>query len=427
MSRPFLSRAIAWDSPASNLEFTTRIAKSIPLYYYKIAFSANLSSDVKVDMIAGVPTQVEVGSYKFPVYAKNRLMLCSDQTGHKNSVLISSSDAPDILNGEDTQIIYLGDESELTAGTSLYSRLGSNIYDVTLFFKAGSMFGLTGTSPGFNPYNISETIGCVAPLTLKSGIVIVQKVFKPIAIWQGADDIYLFDNTTPIPIGSSILNFFDKNESASRRLHPDYIDRSVGELDLSKMEYHWLIADGNSTGTLNRELVFDLKRFRWFEIPRTSGKELQSIFNVRDTVGNNYQYGSIDTGYVERLENGTDFDGSDIVQIFKTGDFAPHKGSIMAETELRHVKLIQKTKSNTSNVATCTHYGDSSASGKTVRADGFDPTKSGYSVQDISQSVGLGNHIFHSLEFSLTTNNETEGFEPIYIGGTYKIKRLDTK
>jgi hypothetical protein len=51
--------------------------------------------------------------------------------------------------------------------------------------------------------------------------------------------------------------------------------------------------------------------------------KLQCGLNVVDTYGNNYQYGFIDTGYTERLENGTDFDGIYITSTLEFGGMTP--------------------------------------------------------------------------------------------------------
>ena len=66
-----------------------------------------------------------------------------------------------------------------------------------------------------------------------------------------------------------------------------------------------------------------------------------------------------------------------------------------------------------------THYGDTATSGTTKT---MSPVQSG---MRIFSEVGGFAHIntYHSLKFSMTTNNETIGFEPIFIALGYSIAR----
>jgi len=131
---------------------------------------------------------------------------------------------------------------------------------------------------------------------------------------------------------------------------------SCGFLDPQKLEYHWLFASGTSATTLNKELVYDIKRNKWFEIDRGTGMYLQCGCAVQDTDGNQYDYGFIDTGYCERLEYGTNFDGNSIVHTLETGDFAPL--GLAYVTQLDHLKLLTVAKTTTSNSVTCTVNND---------------------------------------------------------------------
>ena len=422
------SGVITWQVPDEAIEFKKQIAKGIPLYFYRLHGAADFSAvDIQVYYIAGIPAQNRIGNFRFPLMADNCLWLCDDIDYKRNEALRSFPNAPDVFNGLESFRIAFGDEKKLTCATVLNSRKDDRVFDVKLFYKFNSMHGLTGNNQeNYSRFVISDTIGCPAPLTLATTILEVENNVLPIAIWQGANGLYIYNDFKPIPIHRDIRNFFDKNESASRRINKDYIASSVGFVDEEKREYHWLFADGNSTGTLNREFVFDLRRFRLFEIDRGTGKELQCGITVEDTDGNNYNYGFIDTGYMERLENGTDFDGTDITSEFQIGDIALYKESSMYQTIIRHLKLIMGTKTTTTNTATMTHYGD----GNNTATAGFDnndydPTKSGYDFTDVSKSVNLSNFVHHSLKASMTTDDETVGFSPIKIGGFYKVVRED--
>lgn len=426
------SGIISWTAPAS--EFKTSIKNELPSYYYKITVSANFGGgNISVDFIGGIPVQENIGQYKFPIFGKSRTFLCSRQDKHKNSVLVSGSDTPDVYNGVDSTELFFGDDKELTTGISLYSQKSSSLFDINLFYKANAMFGLEGFTPGdFQPYTISDVIGCVAPGSLKADIVqLGQGQSRPIVIWQATNGIYLFDNTSPLLISKEIQNFFDKNEPAARRLHPDYVHLSESFIDAEFSEYHWKFADGNSSGTLNREWVLDLKRSKitengieakWFEVDRTSGMDLQCGFQVQDTIGNKYVYAGIDTGYLQRLENGTDFDGNDIVQTFQFGDIAPIENSVITLSQLVRHKLIMKDTETTA-IVTATHYGDGIVSGAAFPAV-LDPTSATHRFVDImTRDINFSpdGHIFHSTKYTTTTGDKNPGFHPLFVGWEVNI------
>lgn len=396
---------------------------NLPLYYYQISFAdTTLTSTTAIYYIGGIPapkslTYNYIGRYAFPVHAKERLWLGCDTDKEKNKAICSMRNAPDVWNGEDTTEFFFGDDSALTCGCSLYSRLGSSIYNVVLFFKANAIYGLTGNTPDdFIQYEIATTVGCVAPHTLKTSVLSVAGNSKPIAIWQGSNGIYIFDNTSPELISGDISDIFDK--SSSTYLNPNKLADSFAFMDENKKEYHWLFAQGSST-TLNKELIYNLNKNQWFEIDRGTGKYLQLGFEVRDSYGNTYCYGCASEGYMQRLENGTTFDANPIVHTLKTGDIAPNNGSIMYESQLIRHKIIMKSKNITINNLTINHYGDSSTTPTALAI--ADPTKVGYRITDVMDNQNIGNHIFHALEYIMTTTDENKGFCPLFIGTKFNI------
>jgi hypothetical protein len=149
---------------------------------------------------------------------------------------------------------------------------------------------------------------------------------------------------------------------------------------------------------------------------------------VSDTNGAHYSYGATNSGYIQRLENGTAFtgDGSSVTYEFELGDL-PVGGSLSMETILRYIRLIMVAKGTTSSTVTVTHYGDMNQTGKTIT---LSPSKSGYDVampaHGVSGSI-WGSHVFHRLKFTISTNDETIGFEPLWISGLYELSRLRLK
>jgi hypothetical protein len=184
------------------------------------------------------------------------------------------------------------------------------------------------------------------------------------------------------------------------------IGDSVSWVDHKRQRYHLKFASGTAATTLNKEMVYDIARNRWFEINRTV--DLQCGLAVHDTDGNSYAYGCLDTGYMYRLENGTTFDGADITCTAHHGDMP--LGGLASETVVEDVTLIAVAKTVTANNVTCTHYADTSSTGV---AHTLSPAKSGYRIADDYFDDHLNGNPFHSFKYEMVTDDETVGFEPI--------------
>lgn len=419
------SGVVSWNSPNENAEFLTTIESEVPLYYYKLTWSAALNNPTKVYYVGGITTPVIIRGYKHATLSKNRLWLVNNEDGKKNSAICSSVDTPNVWNGEDTQEFTFGDESEITGVRSLYSVIGSSIFEILLFFKRDSLFGVTGATPDeFSKFEISLLDGLVAPSTLKRAISYLNNNPMNILIWQGAKGMYLFENKIVIPIHEDIKNFFDPRESNTRKLHSSYIEKSVGFIDKENLEYHWLFADGSSTGNLNREFAFDLVRGSWYEVNRGSSATLQFGCEVVDTNSNRYNYGFRNNGIMCRLENGNHFNSNAINHELWPGDVALDNKRTMSVVALRKLRLINKSTTATSASIIVKHYVDS----KTNASSSFtlSPVRTGYRTTDIKKSMaGQPHGIFHSLKFNISTTNESVGFTPIYLGGHFERVRED--
>lgn len=402
------SGSITWSAPAKTSEFKTEIAKETQRYYYKVAWSAALSVTVFIDQVTGISAQTEIEGFNFPVHGLGRVWLCKD-----NYALYSAFGTTQVFNGEDSASIYFGDSKELVAATTLYSLFGNSVADVMVFTKQDETWVLISSEGVINRYRVSESIGCVAPLTMKSTHIegeLSPGINRNIAIWQGAQGVYIFDGRVPLPIHHDIRQYFDRSDAAY--INADVIDKSVGFFNEDGTEYHWLFANGTST-TLNKELVYNVTKQRWFEIDRGT-KLLQAGWKAKDTLGVTYNYGALNTGYVELLEDGTTFDGDAIGCEFQFGDMA--LVDELTETELRKVKLF--TKAQTGNDITITHYGDTSTTGNSYTAS---PDKTGYRMNEINNDKSFKHHIFHSLK----VESDIPEFEPLHMALGFKLSRRD--
>jgi hypothetical protein len=415
------SGVVAWNPISYENEFEKSIEKDIKLYYYKfLVGTAALSDDVQVYQITGIPAQKELSQYKFPLLANDRLWLCCNSKGKKNTAIYSAAESSSIFNGDDSSEWKFGDESELMGGSWLYSQYGSSLYNLTIFFKKNETWALVGNDPeSWVKYKISDTIGCVAPGTIKN-IDLGPETKLPnrnIVVWQGTNGVYFSDGRSPINIAKDIIDKFDKRLSTS--INTSEIANSEATWDNDNKCYHWLWASGSST-SLNEEWVFDFTKMAWFEIERTTSKQLQLCIEVEDSSGNLYNYGFIDTGYMERLEYGNDFDGEDITHTLQFGDIALAEGSIATETTAEYSSLIAIAKTTTSANISLTHYGDGKSSGTSWTES---PQKSGHRIIYPVEHKSLGAYVFHSYKLVIITNDEVIGFEPLYFYILYSTTR----
>jgi len=415
---------VSWTPPTENLEHKISINGGSLFYHYKVSFSVQLDAAVSLDYVTGMPTQKEIKAYKFPVYWQNNLCLCSEVDGSKNKVLIGAADTVCVFNGANYADIYLGDDTELTAGASLFSRFGGDLYEDLVITKENEVWLLAGTDTSdIKKYRIAEAFGCVSPGTFVKcdlGYEIAPGINKHVLIWQTATAVVLFDGVSIMPItkDDDVGIYFDKNYSSC--INNTMLKKSQGFFDERMKEYHWLFSSASNT-TLDKEFVYDLIRKKWFPIERGSGKAIQCGIAVRDTYGDKYTYGFIDTGYMERLEYGTTFDSTNITSTYKTADYAL-KG-IMQETEIRKIKHLAKDKDNTTNTVSLTHYGDTATTGDT--AETFSVNSTTKRIVDSVKSVKWGPNVFHSFQGSLITSDENTGYEPVSLGLLYRVIRAD--
>jgi hypothetical protein len=331
-----------------------------PLYFYRIRFDQAMDSSVRLNYVGGITTEKDISHYKFPIFTQGRILLCCDMSNEKNKATCSGKYLPQVYNGTDSVDIFFGEEGELNCGVELFSQYNGNLYSMILMFKDTEMWVVAGQDIktwSENIFPVSMSIGCPAPKTLRTINLAAepgQGINRSLAIWQGVNGIYMSDGRSPIPIHNDIKEYFDKNDS--RCIKASLVGESTSFMDYTNQEYHWLFASGTSATTLNTELVYDVRRNKWFSIDRGTGMYLQCGVETTDTYGNQYAYGFIETGYMERLEYGNTFDGNSIVHTFQTGDFAPLGLSYI--TQLDHAKLLTVAKTTTTSNVTCSHYAD---------------------------------------------------------------------
>lgn len=414
---------ISWQNTDIALEQKKQYANAEAKYYYRVKFDRTLSASVRLIQVTGIPAPIQISHYKFPIFAQGRILLMCDMSGARHKGIASSKYMPQVYNGSDTADMYFGEEGELSCGVELFSQFGSSLYSLVLVFKNTEMWIMAGQDIAEwenNTFLISDSIGCPAPMTLKTVTLatdIGAGTNRALAIWQGAHGVYMSDGRAPIPVHGDIKEFFDS--SFARRINPDMIDESVGFVDVANQEYHLLIATGAST-VLDAELVYDIRRNKWHEVDRDA-YPLEHGLLVKDYRGNAYNYGFVG-GWMTRLEHGQYFivSTAPIVHEFQFGDFP--LGQLWEETRLSEVRLFTVAKTATANDITCTHYADTYGTGT---EHVMSPERTGYRLALPEYIDKLNGSPFHTLKFSISTNNEDIGFEPLTVTTAFHVVKQD--
>jgi hypothetical protein len=247
----------------------------------------------------------------------------STDTKEGNRLDYSMTGAPDVWNGEETSggsygPIYVDTKEDLTAGTSVYNRFGSNIYETGIVFTDSQTYTINGTGPDdWDVKKVSSNIGNPAPLSLAVAEIGYEVASDPLA---------------------GIAKYFDPEKDTC--INYAAIANVRGWFDPTYSEYNILLPVGTSQTTINTWLSYDLVRRKWTE--RVPATYPQVAFPAQDTNGAVYTYGATDDGIVMRLEHGDDWDGSDISYTIKTADILP-TGNIWDQTRIRRVKVLSQT------------------------------------------------------------------------------------
>lgn len=408
------SGVITWSNASIYDESKKSIEGLDPFYYYKLQWRSQLDGSTRIYYIGGIPEPNDINGYSFASIAANRLMLGCNIHEARNELIISGDGQPDVFNGGDYYKINFGDEESLTGIAPIFAQYASNIYNIVLVFKKTETWSLlwsqTSTGVVWSRYKISPNIGCPAPATITTTSVVFENNVnqgKLVAIWRGNDGIYLSNGQSPFKLSKDINNIFD--QSSSLHVNLAMLPYEYSFVDKANNEYHWLWASGANT-TLDKEYVLDLQRWKWFDIDRTSGVRIQCGTSVCDTLGNHYTYGCIDTGYMERLENGTSFDGEIITNTLWFGDMLPVQNNFLQYRELLMANLITVAK-NASSTVTLTHYLDGNPSGTSYTMSMSDSVhRIANDMQDIYSTPG----VFHGIKLVTSSTAEIKGFEPLY-------------
>jgi hypothetical protein len=415
------SGVISWRSDYSTQnEVTKIISNSYPLYYYMIVPSATLAEKTYIDQFTGIPAPKHIKPFKIPLSWQGRLWLLNEKDDKTHYAFGSPFNLPESMNGSDFVEMPIGDNKEITAATTMFTRYGGSIFDNMVICKRNATYLIDGYSPAtYKIITISEIVGCVAPKTMKTcdmNYEVGPGINRHVAIWQAAHGIVMFDGNAITSISEDIKNFFDS--TSTDYISVSHLDRFYGFFDSVKNEYHWCFTTGTNT-ILDREMVYDLKRKKWFEIVRgiNNNDTLQCGFNVIDLNGICYTYGGI-TNHVMRLENTLTMNGSDITYDLISSDNAL-SNSMAYESEARKIKLCAKYKA-TADPVNITWYADGKATGVPLTA-----IPQGVATRRYYDAIRSFTAKGTTHAYRITTTTD-KGFDPLFVTGVYRVIRLET-
>jgi len=415
---------ISSDTYLSNIGGPSTPITPVDMYFYRFSFTGNgttsafpaeaAAAGVHVYNIETIPAPVDARGYKFSFEHDASLFLCNNVDAEPNAVIYSAFNRPQVFNGEESGKLYFGDSTGVVAGCSFSNQFGANHYKQALIFKETETWKIKGEYP-YEIHNVSAIDGCVAPESVSVGeIEIAQGVRRKVAVWVAQRGVVISDGNFVKEISTDIRDLFDPQ-------HDNYLGASVlptlhGRIDPVFNEYRLVVPDST-------EWVYDFTEGKWYKADRGSGARLDGCIPVFNTAGVSFMYGFTNAGYVMRLDNGTTFatDSStnDITSTVRLADIALHNSSIMYKSRINYSTLLIKAKTNTSSTVSETRYVDGETSGTSIST--VDPTKSGYvyTQGDIHGEAKTG--VFHSPEWSITTDDETIGCEPVLWGCNYTV------
>jgi hypothetical protein len=119
------------------------------------------------------------------------------------------------------------------------------------------------------------------------------------------------------------------------------------------------------------------------------------------------------------LQYGTSFNGVAIPHTARIGDMALPDGSIMEWSQVNWFILIAKAKVITDQNIAMVYYNDTGSA--SYGATTISPIRSGYRlINTVVQNKDIQS-TFHGFGFSISTDDEVIGFEPLYLGVRYTV------
>lgn len=425
------SGVVSFTPVAAGGQFPVAVNGGVPMYYYKLSFSAELSATVNAWYITAIPAMQSGRTYKFPFSFLGRAMLCGYLAGNEgNRVDYAMSGAADVWNGPDSSggtnnaPLFFGGSEDLTGACEVYNCLGSSIYSFAIFTKEYETYILNGyDADTYRIFPTSTSRGCPAPLTMDTVQIAVaadKDSSRCIAMWLSHSGPVVFDSGGVIPI-PGLECYFDRRDS--RCINSAAIANSRGWFDPDTGDYNLQIPSGVGQTDNNVWVAFSTKHAKWYPITPSVAVNpyLGAVISVADTEGRRYVYGTRDNGYMMRLHDPSvaTWDGAASVQTITLGDLLV-SGNVWEEIRLRYFKLFGI--STTEDIAAAiTHYADGDTAG-TVLAPVTLKTSARYFKE--TQALNLIGWS-HQIKISATFTTDKRGMRLLGWGLSYLAERED--
>jgi len=422
------SGIVTFNPVSISSEFMRQIQQEIPLYWYKISWNAALDADTQIYNIRGIPVTEDIKGYKFSAMFQNRTWLFNENSGDKSKAIYSAYNAPYIFNGSDSGVLYFGNDEDLTAAIGIYNLYRTSGVEQLIITKRYATYRLFGQGPeDFEIQQLSNVIGCIAPLSMAVcplSDLGEADINRQVVIFQSASGVIMSDGASMVTISSDIANYWDPNSDDF--IPTDRQDNSIGWYDPDLDCYKLLISSGSGQTTHNVELEYSLKYREWTKIYRedsSGANPLQAGFLVSDTTGNSYSYGCNNSGFMYRLENGNNWDGTAIAQYLHTKDFMCDSDlPFFTDTIIEYLRLLYEKKTGTANVS-FTHYCDGNTTVDRSLGQVLPGNVDLTSRVRTTQKCYLGPCLRHSFKLSTSTSNVTDGAELTGMGVQYESKQ----
>ncbi|MHA2084574.1 MAG: hypothetical protein ACXABD_12530 [Candidatus Thorarchaeota archaeon] len=281
----------------------------LPMYWYKIDFSAKLYNDLNDEMriwkIRGIPAplrQVDIQNTNWVADFKDRLFMFGPQDG-PNTAHFSAFQMPYALSGDDTSRtwprVVFGDADDIVCAVKFFNEM--------IVFKRQEVWMMEGDSPDtFGTLLLDDTLGCVAPETAKLVRTWVtlpdgRQDFRHAVFFMSHDGIWAVDGIKIWKVSHDIDNYFNIKDTATT-IKAGYRDESTAFFDPNENEYHVFFWYG-STPTLI-EFVYNTEFQKWTG-PFIRGVNCVSGASVIDSNDDRISYGGGIDGRLYRLEIGS--------------------------------------------------------------------------------------------------------------------------
>lgn len=414
---------VYFTSPSEEQEKRTTINTDIPLYYYKISFSAALgysSNHVFLDYVEVIPAIQNISVYKACSIWNNRLVLANNTTtsNKSNELIISAPSSPYIWSGGQSITLNVGDTQDITRVVTLFSRYGADITEALIVFKENSIYYISGsTADDIKTFTVSNSIGTSSPYIVAVcdlGIRITEGVNRSVVIFANKSGVYLFDNSSIISISDDIS---DKFQSSSFEYACRY---ASGIYDPINSRYHFLYCTEWPPYTYH-EYIFDLIHKKWSSANRG---EYSLVYGgiLYDSYKNPYVVGFTNE-YIAKLNEGNIMLHNSYSATLTTG-IKPLGTTLYTISNIRRVKLTSTTRSNMSALLYIHSIDENGSYSSTSTTLSIEPINNSPVKSTVYQTNITGNFFYYSLSFTFNSGADFS-VEPINISILYKPVRLD--